>query len=415
MANRGSPLATFETAFDVYKAWSILGEGGAGRVFEATTSDGVSVAIKVLRPEVSSSDKRKRFKNEIDFLSKDRHRGIIRVLDSGVYRVDQGSSPFYVMPRIPSTLRAYIRSGIASNRVLPLFDQVLCAIDAAHRLGVVHRDLKPENILHDPERDLLLVADFGVAHFEEEDLLTAVESKQNDRLANFLYAAPEQRTRGAVVDQRADVFALGLLLNEMFTGQVPQGAGFRTIASVVPNCAYLDELVERMRQQSPGNRPGSVEEVQKELIRRGNEFVALQRLDEKRREVVPAYQAGEVEPVRIQEADWNGTVLTVLLNREPEHGWLERFRDPRGGWSELMGKGPASFRFTGRKVQNSATEQQVQALLDNLRNYLTMATEGYQQDLRDAAVRKQGEERNRLRQEQQIAEQRARVMKNLRY
>ena len=80
-----------------------------------------------------------------------------------------------------------------------------------------------------------------------------------------------------------------------------------------------------------------------------------------------------------------------------------------------MGKGPASFRFTGRKVQNSATEQQVQALLDNLRNYLTMATEGYQQDLRDAAVRKQGEERNRLRQEQQIAEQRARVMKNLRY
>src|SRR6185437_16063341 len=108
MANRGSPLATFETAFDVYKAWSILGEGGAGRVFEATTSDGVSVAIKVLRPEVSSSDKRKRFKNEIDFLSKDRHRGIIRVLDSGVYRVDQGSLPFYVMPRIPSTLRAYI-------------------------------------------------------------------------------------------------------------------------------------------------------------------------------------------------------------------------------------------------------------------------------------------------------------------
>lgn len=73
-----------------------------------------------------------------------------------------------------------------------------------------------------------MLADFRIAHFEEEELLTAVESKQNDRLANFfLYAAPEPRVRNSAVDHRADIFALGLILNGMFTGIAPQGTGFR--------------------------------------------------------------------------------------------------------------------------------------------------------------------------------------------
>jgi eukaryotic-like serine/threonine-protein kinase len=74
---------------------------------------------------------------------------------------------------------------------------------------VFHRDLKPENILYDRNADRLVVADFGIAHFEEDQLLTAVETKDRERLANFKYAAPEQGIRGRPVDHRADIFAFG--------------------------------------------------------------------------------------------------------------------------------------------------------------------------------------------------------------
>ena len=97
---------------------------------------------------------------------------------------------------------------IAHDDVLPLFSDVLDGVEAAHFLKVIHRDLKPENLLVTMPSRRVVVADFGVAHFEEEDLYTAVETREAERLANFLYSAPEQRARGRDVDCRADVFAL---------------------------------------------------------------------------------------------------------------------------------------------------------------------------------------------------------------
>jgi serine/threonine protein kinase len=80
------------------------------------------------------------------------------------------------------------------------FSQLLDGVEAAHLQQVVHRDLKPENVLHDTKSDQLTVADFGIAQFEEEELYTLIETTPNRRLANFQYAAPEQRNRGAAVD-----------------------------------------------------------------------------------------------------------------------------------------------------------------------------------------------------------------------
>jgi serine/threonine protein kinase len=111
--------------------------------------------------------------------------------------------------------------------VLPLFSGILDGVEAAHLLRVTHRDLKPENILCD-EKSLPVVADFGIAHFEEDIIATAVKTPAGAKMANLSYSAPEQRMRGAAVDLRADIFALGLILNEMFTRSVPQGVGYAT-------------------------------------------------------------------------------------------------------------------------------------------------------------------------------------------
>jgi serine/threonine protein kinase len=103
-------------------------------------------------------------------------------------------------------------------------------------------------------------------------------------LANFAYAAPEQRISGKAVGQRADIYALGLILNEMYTGQIPQGTGFRQIKDIAPEFGYLDELVAIMVRQQPEQRPESVTKVKEDLIGRGNQFIQFQRLETLKKE-----------------------------------------------------------------------------------------------------------------------------------
>ncbi|MPN16793.1 hypothetical protein SDC9_164140 [bioreactor metagenome] len=89
--------------------------------------------------------------------------------------------------------------------------------------------------------------------------MTAVETKKCDRLANFQYAAPEQRARDSIVDGSADIFATGLILNEMFTGKVIAGANYLTIKSVNSKYSFLDKVVDSMICQNPIDRLSSEE------------------------------------------------------------------------------------------------------------------------------------------------------------
>ena len=177
----------FKTAFDTYQVVGQLGAGGAGVVFEVAGSDGQHCALKLLDKSKTTTQKRKRFENEIHFCSRTEHPNIVRVLGSGVADDD---SPFYLMPIYPSTLRKAMDSGINHADVLPIFNQLLNGLEAAHLLNVWHRDLKPENVLHDPKGNVFVLADFGIARFREEDLHTAVETSNRERLASFQYAAP---------------------------------------------------------------------------------------------------------------------------------------------------------------------------------------------------------------------------------
>lgn len=245
-----------------YSLGKVIGNGGAGIVYEARMEDNAPCAIKILSAQQSS--KIKRFKNEIAYCFRNQHKNIISVSDFG----QTDGRTFYVMPLYGSTLRKLIVSGVEHKKILDLFAQILDGVEAAHLNSVYHRDLKPENILFDETTGTLVVADFGIAKFKEEELQTAVETSAQERLANFQYSAPEQRVRGRVVDQRADIYALGLILNEMFTGDVPQGAGFRRIASFAPKYSYLDSAIDSMVQQTPENRPGTISDVRR-LLRLG--------------------------------------------------------------------------------------------------------------------------------------------------
>ncbi len=175
--------------------------------------------------------------------------------DWGLCDSGDGGAPFYVMVLYPSTLRKLIESRIEFPRIVPLFAQILRGMAVAHDSGVWHRDLKPENVLYDPDSDQLVIADFGIAHISAPLLLTLIETKRGEKLANFQYAAPEQKMRGQSVDEKADVYALGLILNEMFTRRLCLGTGYQLIASVAPKFGYLDEIVEKMIRHASNERP----------------------------------------------------------------------------------------------------------------------------------------------------------------
>jgi hypothetical protein len=280
--------------------------------------------------------------------------------------------------------------------------------------------LKPENILYDSRANRLFVADFGIAHFEEDELLTAVETRDQERLANFIYAAPEQRARERQVDVRADIFALGLILNEMFTGTVPLAHGYPLIANVSPEHGYLDEIVARMIHHSPADRYQTIAKIKDDLLSRGNAFIEHQRLDQLRKQVVSAITPDdplggedvrrvsvEYEPDR---TDPKRGELIFLLDPAPPPVWQEGFKRPDeyrfiGGVAE-----PAYVRFYTNRAVLSITEIYADQVVRLMDGWISSANRRYRQHLAQLAQKQHQDRLAALQQEKVRAEAKVRVM-----
>lgn len=242
-----------KTAFDEYTLIKQVGSGGNGRVFAASNGTGEQFAIKFLERNIGG-DKLKRFKNEIAFCEQHQHKNIVSILDRGYAYLDDKDYVFYVMPLFEDTLKSKIKAGITPDDAVSIFVGILEGLKYAHDHNAIHRDIKPENILFAAGSAEPVICDFGIAHFAEEDLLTAIETKPGDRMANFYYAAPEQYKRGVVTTPQTDVYSAALILNEMFTGEIPQAAGYTKISDVNADYGYLDDVFEQLYRQDPAER-----------------------------------------------------------------------------------------------------------------------------------------------------------------
>lgn len=405
----------FETTFATLTATEILGEGGSGRVYKATDEAGSVFAVKLLDPFKANKEKLKRFKNELLFGQRNKYPSIITVVDHGVFKDTKKSSPFYVMPYYKASLRSLLTERIDRNKALVYFAQLLNGVEAAHYQKVVHRDLKPENVLYDPDTETLLVADFGVARFDEEELYTLIETAPSTRLANFQYAAPEQRARGLSVDYRADIYALGLMLNEMFTNEVPQGTDYETIGSVAPEYGYLDDLVSAMLRKSPSARPESIEVIKRELIGRKQEFVTRQRISELTQTVVPVTDLDDpllADPPRLINFDWERGTLTLFFQQPVNHKWVQALNN-MGGYRSLMGKGPERFSISGNRAVIDARENEIQIVIDYFKEWLPIANRVYEGMLQKEKADAEERLRRQLQSEIEEQERRQRVFKSI--
>ena len=202
-----------------YEIIQALGEGGMGAVYKARDRElDRLVALKVIRPDLARNPAIiQRFKQELILARQVTHRNVIRIFDLG----EADGIKFITMEFIAGKdLHSLLREQqkFSPEEAAEIIRQVCLALDCAHSEGVIHRDLKPQNIMRDAQ-GRIVVMDFGLARSLQSDGMTQTGAL----IGTMEYMSPEQGL-GQELDQRSDLFTLGLIFYELLTGQVPYKA-----------------------------------------------------------------------------------------------------------------------------------------------------------------------------------------------
>ena len=199
-----------------YQVIEELGHGGMGRVYKVFDTDiKEKIALKLLRPEIAlDKETVERFSNELKLARKISQRNVCRMFDLGKAE----GTTFITMEFVPGEdLKKFIRKTgqLGAGRTVSIAKQVCEGLAEAHHFGVVHRDLKPQNIMVDEDGNARIM-DFGIARSIKAKGITGA----GVMIGTPEYMSPEQ-VEGKEVDQRSDIYSLGVILFEMVTGHVP--------------------------------------------------------------------------------------------------------------------------------------------------------------------------------------------------
>ena len=235
-------LTAGQTLGTRYHIIRLLGIGGMGAVYHAWDAElGVAVALKVIRGDVTGDPNaaaaiERQFKRELLLARQVTHKHVVRIHDLG--HIDDLT--YITMPYVQGAdLATVLRQAgkLSVPRALTYVRHVVEGLVAAHEAGVVHRDLKPANIMID-EDDQALITDFGIARSSSK-----TGSGVNAVVGTLAYMAPEQ-AQALPTDQRADVYAFGMMLREMLVGRPAAADGEQAVA----------DLMQRIREAPPSLR-----------------------------------------------------------------------------------------------------------------------------------------------------------------
>jgi tetratricopeptide (TPR) repeat protein/predicted Ser/Thr protein kinase len=257
-----------------YEIQQMLGEGGMGAVYKARDRElNRLVAIKVIRPEFAGNQSIiQRFKQELILARQVTHKNVIRIYDMG----ESEGMKFITMEYVDGEdLRALIRQHgkLTPDEAVEIMQQVCRALESAHSEGVIHRDLKPQNVMRD-KQGRIIVMDFGLARSLELDGMTQTGAL----IGTMEYMSPEQ-AMGKELDQRSDLFTLGLIFYELLTGNLPFKAETaiasllrRTRERAVPISQLnrevpqvLSNIVSKCLERDPKQRYQNVQEILNDL------------------------------------------------------------------------------------------------------------------------------------------------------
>jgi len=267
-------LTTGSTFAGRYQIIEELGRGGMGRVYKATdTKINEKVALKLIKPEIASDKKTlERFANELKIARKIAHKNVGRMYD-----INEEKGTHYITMEYVSgqDLKGLIRQTgqLAIGTSISIIKQVCDGLSEAHRTGVTHRDLKPSNIMIDKEGNVRIM-DFGIARSLKEKGITGA----GVMIGTPEYMSPEQ-AEAKEVDQRSDIYSLGVIFYEMVTGRLPfEGDTALSIAmkhkmeipkdprELIPQVPEdLSQLILNCLEKDKDSRFQSAGEIQSEL------------------------------------------------------------------------------------------------------------------------------------------------------
>jgi eukaryotic-like serine/threonine-protein kinase len=261
-------------------AYTLSGELGGGGMSQVFAADDVAlgrrVVLKVLPPELANVVNIERFRREVQLAATLQQPFIVPVLSAG----EADGLLYYSMPRVDGET---LQRRLERERQLPIDDtirilrDVASALAYAHSRGIVHRDIKPANVLLSGQH--ALVTDFGIAKALGDATKPSQLTATGIVVGTPSYMAPEQAAGDSTIDHRVDLYAIGVLAFEMLTGQPPfSGANPQqvianqltrepeSVAHYRPNAPHaLVDLVERLLEKTPADRPQSAESVMRAL------------------------------------------------------------------------------------------------------------------------------------------------------
>jgi serine/threonine protein kinase/formylglycine-generating enzyme required for sulfatase activity len=253
----GAPYKQGDILLDRYTILDVVGMGPVGHVFRAHDKQiDVEVALKSINPRlVQTPEERKQFAKAIRQGRKLSHQNLVRAYEDG----EDKDRPFYTMQFLEGlTLRKIIDLRVGKGQyftmreVEPILGQIAAALDAAHKHGP-HADLKPENIIVLP--DLLKVSDYGLGNaIPRLPFVQAVKQRRAD-----VYLAPEY-AQGIEMDQRVDLYSLGVMVGEMLSGEVPDGSIPELTTKNRELPAQMEGLYRKALNANPLARPKTATE-----------------------------------------------------------------------------------------------------------------------------------------------------------
>lgn len=241
-----------------YKIQRELGHGGMAHVYLAIQeSFGREVALKVLSPHLADDEEfSKRFLREARIVSQLNHPNIVTVFDAGKH----GKYNYMSMEYIPGEDLRQLKDDISRKEALRIVKDVARALDFAGNKGVVHRDIKPENIMIHKTDNRVILMDFGIAHGDD---VTHGMTQTGKAIGTPHFMSPEQ-TKGLKVDQRSDIYSLGVVLYQLLAGYLPFDAdsavavGIKHLTAPIPllpgGLEIFQPIVNRCLSKQPEHR-----------------------------------------------------------------------------------------------------------------------------------------------------------------
>jgi hypothetical protein len=331
-----------ETQLPQYKMLELLGRGGMGAVYKGwQVSLDRYVAIKILPPDIEDGDAQfaARFKQESKTMAKFLHPGIVAVFDAG----ETASGLLYiVMEFVEGTDVAQMvrRKGrLSPENALAITLNVCDALGFAHAHGVVHRDIKPANIMVNTVGQVK-VADFGLAKAAGAAQLGLTRTDMSMGTPDFI--APEALMLGVVADHRADLYAMGVMLYNMLTGEVPRGM-FKLPSQKAGTDPRFDGIIHKAMEPEREERYQSAQELRRDL-----EEILMTPMAKEHSEGAPALPESTVEqPVEMEES----MVLQERHPGSPELGTAcpapKATRTTKSGTLRWLGAGCAGVAVAG--------------------------------------------------------------------